>query len=68
MSMTLIAGICGMNFRKMPWLNWGLGHAWALGLMVAVGGALQLYQRSKDWIRVSTLAVAPLPQPSPPPP
>lgn len=50
MSVALIAGIYGMNFRNMPELEWGMGYGWALGLMVAVGGGLYLYLRRKDWI------------------
>jgi len=50
MSMTLIAGIYGMNFAHMPELDWRLGYAWALGLMVAVGSALLALFRRIDWL------------------
>ena len=50
MSMTLIAGIYGMNFAHMPELDWRLGYAWALGLMVAVGAALVALFRRIDWL------------------
>lgn len=50
MSVGLVAGIYGMNFRNMPELDWPLGYGWALGLMAAVGGGLYLYLRQKDWI------------------
>lgn len=40
MTATLIAGIYGMNFDRMPELHWAWGYAWALGLMVAVTGVV----------------------------
>ncbi|MNK47713.1 Magnesium transport protein CorA [compost metagenome] len=36
MSVTLVAGIYGMNFRVMPELQWQWGYAYALGLMLAI--------------------------------
>jgi magnesium transporter len=49
-SMTLIAGVYGMNFVHLPELNWRLGYAWALGLMAAVGGGFLLTFRRMDWL------------------
>ncbi|HEV2108238.1 MAG TPA: magnesium/cobalt transporter CorA [Thermomicrobiales bacterium] len=49
MSMTLVAGIYGMNFVYMPELHWLLGYPWALGLMVAVGAGLFIMFRRIDW-------------------
>jgi magnesium transporter len=47
---TLIAGIYGMNFRHMPELDWPLGYAFALGLMLlAVLGAVAFF-RWRDWL------------------
>lgn len=40
MSVTLIAGIYGMNFRVMPELQWHWGYAYALGLMLTVALSL----------------------------
>lgn len=37
MSVTLVAGIYGMNFTHMPELNWPWGYGYALGLMAAIG-------------------------------
>jgi magnesium transporter len=37
MSVTLIAGIYGMNFEYMPELDWRFGYPFALALMAAVG-------------------------------
>ncbi|MOA42195.1 Magnesium transport protein CorA [compost metagenome] len=36
MSVTLVAGIYGMNFRNMPELDWPWGYAYAIGLMAAI--------------------------------
>ena len=36
MSMTLIAGVYGMNFAHMPELDWRYGYPFALGLMAVV--------------------------------
>lgn len=47
---TLLAGIWGMNFRHMPELDWMLGYPLALGLILAVSGALALFFRKRDWI------------------
>jgi magnesium transporter len=50
MSVTLIAGIYGMNFDFMPELHWRLGYLWALGLMLLVGGTLFTIFRRQDWL------------------
>ncbi len=50
MSVALISGIYGMNFKNMPELDWPLGYLWALGLMGAVGGGLYLLLKRKDWL------------------
>lgn len=46
MSVTLIAGIYGMNFRHMPELEWKFGYEFALGLMLAIALALTLVFKS----------------------
>lgn len=38
MPATLIAGIFGMNFHKMPWLSQPSGFAYAIGLMGLISG------------------------------
>jgi magnesium transporter len=54
-SLTLIAGIYGMNFNtgvspwNMPELVWRWGYPFALGLMAAVAITLFLYFRKKGW-------------------
>ena len=50
MSVTLIAGIYGMNFALMPELRWRYGYVFALGSMVVVGLALYVYLKKIKWI------------------
>ena len=50
MSVTLIAGIYGMNFVLMPELRWRFGYVFALLSMVAVGLALYVYLKKVKWI------------------
>ena len=50
MSVTLIAGIYGMNFEFMPELKWKFGYVFALGSMVAVGLAIYFYLRKVRWL------------------
>ena len=49
MSMTLVAGIYGMNFVHMPELEWSAGYPLALGLMVAIGVSLGALFKRIDW-------------------
>src|SRR5205085_8794409 len=50
MSVTLVAGIYGMNFAVMPELQWRYGYVGALGSMVVIGVALYLYFRRIKWL------------------
>ncbi len=50
MSVTLIAGIYGMNFDKMPELKWRYGYIFALLSMVGVGLGLYTYLKKVKWI------------------
>ncbi|MDQ4122576.1 MAG: magnesium/cobalt transporter CorA [Acidobacteriota bacterium] len=50
MSVTLIAGIYGMNFDYMPELKWRYGYIFALGSMVVVGLVIYLYLKKSKWI------------------
>jgi magnesium transporter len=50
MSVTLIAGIYGMNFVFMPELRWRFGYVYALSSMVVVGVALYVYLKKVKWI------------------
>ncbi len=50
MSMAVVAGIYGMNFRFMPELVWRWGYFLALGVMALIGVALGVFFRRKGWI------------------
>jgi magnesium transporter len=50
MSVTLIAGIYGMNFVMMPELRWRYGYVGALSSMVLVGVALYFYLKKIKWL------------------
>jgi len=47
---SLITGIYGMNFHRMPELSWFFGYPFALGMMVLSVGILYLLFKRKDWI------------------
>jgi magnesium transporter len=50
MSITLVAGIYGMNFVFMPELNWRLGYPLALGLMALIGIVEVTLFKRIDWL------------------
>jgi magnesium transporter len=50
MSVTLIAGIYGMNFAFMPELRWRYGYVFALLSMVGIGVALFFYLKRVKWL------------------
>jgi len=50
MSITLIAGIYGMNFEYMPELGARYGYVGALVSMLVVGLALYFYFRKIKWL------------------
>jgi magnesium transporter len=50
MSVTLIAGIYGMNFARMPELGWKYGYVFALVWMLVIGFALYFYFRKRKWL------------------
>ena len=47
--LNFIAGLYGMNFHRMPELDWRFGYPMALGIMAVVGISLVLYFRRKGW-------------------
>jgi magnesium transporter len=47
---TLVAGIYGMNFRRMPELDWWLGYPFALTVMGATALVLFRVFRRRDWL------------------
>jgi magnesium transporter len=48
--MSLVAGIYGMNFERIPELGWRHGYMWALGIMVLIGIGLWLYFARRGFI------------------
>ena len=50
MSVTLIAGIYGMNFAHMPELHWKYGYVGSLSTMLVVGLVLYFYFRKINWL------------------
>ena len=46
---TLIAGIYGMSFDRMPELGWELGYPFALGLMALAAAAAIAFFRRVRW-------------------
>jgi magnesium transporter len=50
MSVTLVAGVYGMNFERMPELKWRFGYVYALLSMVGIGLGLYVYLKKVDWL------------------
>jgi magnesium transporter len=50
MSVTLIAGIYGMNFNFMPELRWRYGYIGALASMLVIALALYFFFRKIKWL------------------
>ena len=50
MSISIIAGIYGMNFKYMPELNWQFGYPFALGLMVLIASVEVGIFRRVGWL------------------
>jgi magnesium transporter len=46
----LVAGIYGMNFHRMPELDWSLGYPMAIGLIVASGALPLAWFKLRRWI------------------
>ncbi len=49
MSMALIAGIYGMNFKFLPELEWAHGYLFAICLMLGIGTTLVLFFHRRGW-------------------
>jgi magnesium transporter len=49
--LTLIAGIYGMNFERMPELHWAYGYPLSLLLMGMVAGVQLWWLRSRGWFQ-----------------
>jgi magnesium transporter len=50
MSVTLVAGIYGMNFDYMPELKWKYGYVGTLAAMLVIGIGIYLYFRKIKWL------------------
>ena len=50
MSVTLVAGIYGMNFTFMPELQWRFGYVYALLSMIGIGVGLYFYLKKVNWL------------------
>jgi len=50
MGCALIAGIYGMNFKHMPELEWPLGYAFCIGLMLTATTGLVWYFKRLRWL------------------
>jgi len=51
MPITLLAGIWGMNFDRMPELHLTWSYPVALLTMCAIGSTMYLYFRLKGWFK-----------------
>ncbi|HSM18387.1 MAG TPA: magnesium/cobalt transporter CorA [Gemmatimonadales bacterium] len=59
--LTFVAGVYGMNFRRMPELEWSLGYPLVMAGMAALGIALLIYFRRKGWLGDGSLSRPPEP-------
>ena len=50
MPATLIAGIFGMNFHEMPWLEDANGFWWAIGLMLSIALLMIMIFWRRQWL------------------
>ena len=48
--LTFIAGVYGMNFRRMPELGWPYGYAFAWSIMLAIALTMLFYFKRKKWL------------------
>lgn len=49
-TMTLVAGVYGMNFEHMPELHWRYGYPFSIALMLGLGGVVVLVFKRIRWI------------------
>lgn len=54
MPATLIAGIFGMNFNKMPWINEPNGFWWAMAIMSGIALMMLLIFWRRQWLSSKT--------------
>ena len=58
MPATLIAGIFGMNFNHMPWIDDYNGFWWALSIMAGIALLMILIFWRRQWINRNTFSIA----------
>ncbi len=47
--LTFLVGVWGMNFRRMPELEWEYGYPAAWAAMLLIGAVVYLIFRKKEW-------------------
>ena len=47
--LTFLVGVWGMNFRRMPELEWEYGYPAAWAAMLFIGAVVYLIFRKKEW-------------------
>ena len=50
MTAGLIAGIYGMNFKRMPELDWQYGYPFSIGLMLVSGAIVLILFKKQNWL------------------
>ena len=58
MPATLIAGIFGMNFNWMPWIDEKNGFWWALGIMGGIAFVMIMIFWRRQWINRGTFSIS----------
>ena len=49
MPLTLLAGIYGMNFERMPELSWAYGYPVVLGAMALISAIMLFFFYRRGW-------------------
>lgn len=47
---TFIAGVYGMNFERIPELEWEFGYLYVWAVMISVVGGMLLYFKKREWL------------------
>ena len=50
MPLTFVVGIYGMNFRRMPELDWTWGYPAVMALLILISFGMLIFFRRKKWI------------------
>jgi magnesium transporter len=54
--MSFVAGVYGMNFKRLPEYEWTYGYEYALTIMAALGGGLLTWFWRRGWLRRTAVA------------